>query len=96
MTYKVEYYLKTMCSLTLTSSFRARRHAARGIPRMEPLTTVTIPASVAVMKSGVFAGCKNLQTIYCEAAEQPSGWYSTWLDNCSAQVVWNYNVGAQA
>ena len=35
MTYKVGYHLNRMRSSTFTSSFRARRYAARGIPYIE-------------------------------------------------------------
>ena len=41
------------------------------------LTSIFIPKSVADMGNKVFNGCDNL-TIYCEAAEQPSGWDSEW------------------
>ena len=33
--------------------------------------------------------CTSLETIYCEAESQPSGWDSEW-NGCNAQVVWGY------
>ncbi len=56
------------------------------------LTSIFIPKSVTNMGSRVFYCCSNI-TIYCEAAEQPSGWDSTWnyLDcggNSRHPVVW--------
>ena len=54
------------------------------------LTSIIIPASVTAMGSDVFYGCDLLETIYCEAESQPSGWDSDWKGDCSANVVWGY------
>ena len=62
------------------------------------LSKLIIPSSVTYV--GSFNGCSNL-TIYCEAAEKPSGWDKDWnvYDSDSkarCPVVWNYksnNVG---
>ena len=58
----------------------------------ESLTSVVIPISVTSIDGDAFYYSYNL-TIYCEAASQPSGWYSSWdsswnPDNCP--VVWGY------
>ena len=60
------------------------------------LTGIVIPKSVTKVFANAFSGCSGMQTIYCEAAEQPSEWDSTWQNNCPAQVVWNYNGGSEA
>ena len=54
------------------------------------LTSVTIPDSVRRISNGAFSRCTSL-TIYCEAASQPDGWYSSWnYSNCP--VVWGYKA----
>ena len=54
------------------------------------LTSVTIPNSVRRISNGAFSRCTSL-TIYCEAASQPDGWYSSWnYSNCL--VVWGYKA----
>ena len=54
------------------------------------LTSIIIPDSVTSIGSSAFYGCSLLTDIYCEAAEQPSGWNSKWLSNCAAEVHWGY------
>lgn len=57
------------------------------------LTSVTIPDSVMCIGGYAFYNC-NAVTIYCEVAEQPSGWDSDWrmkdLNNSIFSIVWNY------
>ena len=49
---------------------------------------VVIPSSVTSIEYYVFSECSSL-TIYCEATQQPSGWYSYWnYDN--RPVYWGY------
>ncbi|MBR2375424.1 MAG: leucine-rich repeat protein [Clostridia bacterium] len=50
------------------------------------LTSVFIPNSVTSIGGSAFSDCDGL-TIYCEAANKPSGWDSNW--NFSCPVVWN-------
>ena len=50
------------------------------------LTSIEIPASVTSIGDYAFEGCTSL-TIYCETANQPSGWDSSWNDSCP--VVWD-------
>ena len=50
------------------------------------LEGVFIHSGVSAIGSYVFSGCDKL-TIYCEAASEPSGWYSTW-NYSSRPVVW--------
>ncbi|MBD5132311.1 MAG: leucine-rich repeat domain-containing protein [Clostridiales bacterium] len=52
------------------------------------LTNITIPNNVTSIDGYAFYGCSSL-TIYCEAANKPSGWTVTWnVDN--RPVVWGY------
>ena len=51
------------------------------------LTSVTIPASVTSIGYYAFASYGSL-TIYCEAASQPSGWYTDW-NYSECPVVWD-------
>lgn len=52
------------------------------------LSRIVIPSSVTSMGNYVFDDCNRLY-IYCEAANRPSGWDSTWSAGCP--VTWNYN-----
>ena len=56
------------------------------------LTSVTIPDSVTSIGNSAFYACNSL-TIYCVAAQQPSGWNSSWNPK-NRPVVWGYNAGA--
>ena len=51
------------------------------------LTTITIPESVIRTGNDIFVSCKSL-TIYCDVAEKPSGWDSSW-NFFACPVVWN-------
>ena len=53
------------------------------------LTSVTIPNSVTSIGDRAFSGCDAL-VIYCEAASEPSGWYSDW-NSSGCPVVWDCN-----
>lgn len=53
------------------------------------LTSITIPNSVTSIDEMAFSNCNGL-TIYCEAAEKPSGWVYNW-NYSSCPVVWNCN-----
>ncbi len=60
------------------------------------LNEIIIPSSVTYMEYYVFSGCTSLTKIYCEAAEQPSGWFSgTWNEGCSAEVKWGYTQSSE-
>lgn len=52
------------------------------------LTSITIPNSVTCIGEGAFYGCSAL-TIYCEAANEPSGWDRMW-NSSNRPVVWDY------
>ncbi len=52
------------------------------------LVKAVIPDSVASLGAQMFSGADSL-TVYCEAAEQPTGWASNWNDE-SRPVVWGY------
>ena len=52
------------------------------------LTSIEIPASVTSIGDDAFRDCGRL-TIFCEAANKPSGWSSFWNDQCP--VVWDCN-----
>ena len=52
------------------------------------LTSIFIPDSISSIDNSAFNECSNL-TIYCEAAEQPSGWKSNW-NYYGCPVVWGY------
>lgn len=52
------------------------------------LIRICIPNSVVVIGSLAFSSCDNL-TIYCQASEKPSGWYSAW-NYSDRPVVWGY------
>ena len=54
------------------------------------LTNIVIPNSVTSIGFYAFSDCSLLETIYCEAESQPSGWYSFWNEDYSANVVWGY------
>ena len=51
------------------------------------LTEIIIPESVTSVGSEAFKGCTSL-TIYCEIANQPSAWSSTW-NSSACSVVWD-------
>ena len=53
------------------------------------LFDVFIPASVCHIGKGVFSGCYELGVICAEASEEPDGWDSDWLSDCSAKVEWS-------
>ncbi|MDE5618279.1 MAG: leucine-rich repeat domain-containing protein, partial [Clostridia bacterium] len=52
--------------------------------RNRALQSVYVPDSVLSLSN--FTGC-NSAVLYCEAAEQPSSWGSSWV--CALPVVWN-------
>ncbi len=54
------------------------------------MLSVRIPASIKTVGSDIFHGCNTLKTVYCEAAECPSGWNQNWLGSCTANVIWGY------
>ena len=53
------------------------------------LTSIVIPNSVTSIYAWAFEGCRRL-TIYCAAAQKPSGWRAFW--NANRPVVWGYNA----
>ena len=53
------------------------------------LFDVFIPASVGYVGKGAFADCYDLSVICAAADEQPEGWDSEWLSDCSAKVEWS-------
>ena len=59
-----------------------------------PIKTIVSPTAVSRLDAVMFEGCTELQTIYCEAESQPSGWSSRWKENCDAEVVWGYEGSA--
>ena len=79
-------HLKFMTELELPSGLRAVGDGAFSDNRF--LRTVFIPKTVVFMGDGVFKGCDDLETVYCEAEEQPRGWSYQWLDGCSVYPVW--------
>lgn len=60
------------------------------IDNVEITGDLVIPDNVTSIGNNAFSGCTGLTTIYCEADSQPSGWKSSWNNNCSAEVVWGY------
>lgn len=56
------------------------------------LHSIVIPRSVQEIGARIFEGCDNLQTILCEAEEQPIGWDQYWdaYTPDSVQIVWGY------
>ena len=58
------------------------------------LTSIIIPKSVESIQWDAFYGCTKL-TIYCEAAEKPSGWDSNW-NSMGCPVVWWYGASKPA
>jgi hypothetical protein len=54
------------------------------------LASIEIPNSVTSIGDYAFEDCSQLTSIYCQAESQPSGWDSTWLNACSAEVAWGY------
>lgn len=52
------------------------------------LRSIAIPEGVSSIGYGAFAGCTKL-ILYCEVANQPSGWDSWWNGTCP--VVWDCN-----
>ena len=52
------------------------------------LRSIAIPEGVTSIGYGAFEGCTKL-IIYCEVANQPSGWDSWWNGTCP--VVWDCN-----
>ena len=54
------------------------------------LEVIEIPKSVLSVGDRIFNQCTSLKTIYCEAANQPSGWSRDWKNGCSAEVIWGY------
>ena len=55
------------------------------------ISMVVIPLATSEIGYGAFLSRETLKTIYCEAAEQPSGWSSGWLYGTNAEVVWGYD-----
>ena len=53
------------------------------------MTSVTIPAQVTTMGSGVFQSCDKLSVINCYAEKRPEGWSSSW-NGSSATVMWDF------
>lgn len=53
------------------------------------LFDVFIPASVTYIGKGAFSDCYDLGVICCAAPQQPDGWDSEWLLDCSAKVEWS-------
>ena len=54
------------------------------------LTSIVIPEGVTTIEYEAFHKCTSL-TIYCEAAEKPSGWRASWNDS-RCPVVWGCQV----
>ena len=52
------------------------------------LFDVFIPESVTYIGKGAFADCYDLRVICVAAPQQPDGWDSEWLADCSAKVEW--------
>lgn len=52
------------------------------------LLSAYIPSSVTSVGNALFYNCDKL-AVYCEAASQPRGWYSTWNDRGHRPVIWN-------
>ena len=53
------------------------------------LFDVFIPESVTHIGKGAFADCYDLSVICVAAPQQPIGWDSEWLSDCSARVEWS-------
>lgn len=80
--------------VTIPSSVTGIRGSA--FSNCTSLSEIIIPSSVTYMEYYIFDGCTSLTKIYCEAAEQPSGWFSgTWNDGCSAEVEWGYTQSSE-
>ncbi len=56
------------------------------------LISITIPENVSIIGYNAFRDCDKL-TIYAEAAEQPSGWHSSWNPS-NRPVEWGYQPEA--
>lgn len=56
------------------------------------LTSINIPDGVTSIGESVFNNCNSLGLICCGAYIKPSGWNDKWNGNCTASVVWGYNV----
>lgn len=85
------YWYSSLTRITIPDSVTSIGASAfRGC---SSLTSITIPDSVTSIDEQAFSYCNNLTTIYCEAASQPSGWSSDWLNGCNATVVWGYTGG---
>lgn len=56
------------------------------------LTGIVIPIGVMSIGEDVFNNCNSLVLICCGAYIKPSGWNDKWNGNCTASVVWGYNV----
>jgi len=52
------------------------------------LERIFISENVSVMQHCVFQGCNNIK-IYIEASEVPEGWHENWLENTTAQIIYN-------
>jgi hypothetical protein len=66
-----------------------------------PIQVTTIAPAVSGVSCRIFAYCKKLLTINCEAASKPDGWNSRWLElstfdstnqyyNAEATINWGY------
>lgn len=53
------------------------------------LTSIVIPDNVSTVGESVFS-LSTIKTVYCKAESKPEGWNDRWIDNCEAEVVWNY------
>ena len=56
--------------------------------RCTGLTSITIPYSVKSIGDAAFTTWTSSQTIYCQAASEPSEWDRGWKRLCSAKIVW--------
>lgn len=53
------------------------------------LFDVFIPEGVSHVGEGAFSDCYDLSVIRAAASEQPNGWNSRWLSECTANVEWS-------
>jgi hypothetical protein len=55
---------------------------------------ITIPASVQSVGYSIFGYSSSCKVVFCEAANEPSGWQSSWYG--STPVVWDCNNNSVA